>query len=617
MSRRRLLIQSALLYIALTVLLFAPNLPTMDSHIFNHPLGNGLKHTRNLWEGMESIAQLGYPTSQVTWTNFPDGGKLFTLEAGFQYLGMIFRPFFGVVTVHNLLYLLVIFLSAMAAMLLALEFTDDGPASVVAGAVFAFSSTAIAFPVISGVTETAFLFPLPLVTLWGLKSIYHTSWRNPVLAALLFLVQGLTCWSYGIGAAIILTLLFVLVALANIVPGLRTSRVLRSARLDRPLLGRMGIFVLVVLLAAIPLFIAAKSTVSGAAAIYERPVSVFPGFSTPPELNSAKVLLTVPSYFLPGAASMIEEGWLDLLFRSPYMGLIALALAALGIWKGVRGSRLLAGFAVLFMLLSFGPTIHLGSAQDSPGIRNVVYGIFWYVFPVFNVGRHGPDRYSILFQLFLAVVASAGLSVLLSRLKLAGQKRWLTGAFVALLVVLETLFVSPIPWPLPTADARPHEASLWLRDHGDPGGLLDLPAGHAHTLLFRGDIYLQQIYHQRPIAYNILSISQTVARNLFYNRVADGAFAPPIANGNQANCDHAAQLADAGFAYIVYRPRETPFRHEFVSRDLTTCFGPPEIIGDVWLFPLRNVRHGVELGPRQIFPDEPRMPQPMRIDDVD
>ena len=124
-----------LLYAALSVLLYSPHLETFSTHAIGHPAGNTGKEVRGMWVGMDSIAERGYVTSEIQSMNFPDGGKLFSLQQGGQWLGMLFRPFLNVIAIHNLLYLLNTLLAALAAFLLAREVTGHDSASVVAGAI--------------------------------------------------------------------------------------------------------------------------------------------------------------------------------------------------------------------------------------------------------------------------------------------------------------------------------------------------------------------------------------------------------------------------------------------------------------------------------------------------
>ncbi len=590
-------LQTIVLYTALTLLIFAPNLETFHTEAFGHYQGNGHKHVRGLWAGMESIAQNGYVSTEVTLINYPDFGKLFSLEQGFQWLGMLFKPFLNVVAIHNILYLLLTILAAYSAMLLATEFTKDRYAALLGGAVYGFAPTALAFPVVSGVTETAFLFPLPLVILFALRSIYRRSFWNPVWAALFFLLQGLTCWSYGIGAAVMLFILFAMVGLAGSGTWAKDNQLIRGARVDTQLIARIGVFILVMAAIAVPLFLAAKSTVSGSGAVYSRPVSIWPGWHTLRDMEDYTLRLTVANYFMPGREWLVVESWLDLLVYSPYAGMIALALAGIGFHQGTRGSRTLAGIALLFMVLSFGPYIALYPGKNPPTVTNIVYAIFWYVFPVFHVGRHSPDRFSVLFQLLLAILATSGFSVILRQLQVRANFKYLIGAGATILVLCETLFISPLPYPMPTTPSSPHNVSLWLKDHGDPGAVLDVPVYHPYTVMFRGDILMQQVYHQRPVPYNYLGVSKTVSRNPFYARVVDDHFDSGGRYVLGVTCDDAALLHEMGFAYVIYRPRLNPHRHSEVSYCLETCLGPPQPFDDVLLYALGNVRKGVVLAP--------------------
>ena len=604
MPEWRFKLQTLALYVGMALVLYGPNLSNFSTEALGYYQGNGHKHVRGLWAGMESIAKNGYVSSQVELINFPDRGQLFSLEQGSQWLGMLFRPFMNVVATHNMLYLLNTLLAAFAAMLLSREFTGSKGGAVIAGAVFGFAPTALGFPLFSGVTEGAYMFPFPLLLLFGLRSVYRKSYWNPVLAAFFLLLQGLTCWSYGIGAGVALFMIFLMLLVGRKQQWAQECRLLRGASLDWDLLIRIGIFALVLAAVALPLYFAAKSTVSGDGAVYSRPISLWPGFNTLTEKNITGLRLRLYHYLTPGRAGLVVESWLDLLVYAPYAGYIALALAVVSIQRGPRGSIALAIFAGIFIFLSLGPRIALTSAEDPPTIRNLIYAIFWYVFPIFHVSRHSPDRFSIAFQLILSMLAAGGLSFFLRSLNWSEHRQWLLGAGLALLVLAETLFVSPAPWPIPTSPSAPHEVSTWLRDHGDPGAVLDVPVYHPYTVMVRGDIFMQQVFHQRPIPYNYLDTSKTVTENSYYTRVVDDQFHFPNTHSIALSCAAAAELRDLGIAYVIYRPKLNPHRHAEVNYTLTTCLDPPQRFGDVLLYSLANVHVERELNPDTIKPDD-------------
>jgi len=589
----------------MALVFYAPNLPTFSTESIGHSQGNGHKHVRGLWAGMESIADKGYVSSEVELINYPDKGKLFSLEQGSQWMGMIFRPFMNVVSIHNILYILNTLLAAFAAMLLALEFTGSRAGGVIAGAIYGFAPTALAFPIFSGVTETAYIFPLPLLLLFVLRSIYRKSFWNPVLAAVFLLVQGLTCWSYGICAGVILVMLFLILLVGRGQPWVAESRLLRGARVDKALLFRIGVFVLVLAAVALPLFLAAKSTVSGSQAVYSRPVSLWPGFNTLYGRSMTGLRLTLYSYITPGRAGLVVESWLDLLIYAPYAGYIGLALAVVGVKWGPKGSWTLAIFAILFVFISLGPRIALTTAEDPPTVRNFIYAVFWYVFPVFHVGRHSPDRFSIAFQLMLSLIAAGGFAVLVRSLGLSENRRWLAAAGVTILIFVESVFVSPVPWPIATSPSAPHEVSLWLKENGDDGAVIDVPIYHPYTVMVRGDVFMQQVYHQRPIPYNYLDSAKSVSENGFYSRVVDEQFHHPKRASIALSCSSAADLQEMGFAYVIYRPKLNPHRNREVEYTLNRCFDPPQVFGDVHLYSFATVHPERELNATVLPPNDP------------
>ncbi len=590
---------SLLAYAALALLLYAPNLATLDTHLIGHHQSDAQRHARGLWFGMESIAEYGYVIDEVTLTNFPDGGRVFSLERGFQWMGMAFRPFLGVVAIYNILQILMTILGAYAAMLLAREFTGDDVAAWPAGAIFSFSATALVFPVVSGVAETAVHFLLPLTTLFALRSIYMKAPENAILAAVAFVLQALFCYTYGIALAIILVFLAGVLTFFHDRTRWRENRLIRGGRVDQHLLVRGALFVTIVALATFPLMDAASSASQAGVGVYTRPASVWPGFGQCFQVESGQVHLNLLSFVMPGEGWLVEEAWLDRLFRTGYIGLLALGLAGYGLFRGPRGSRSLGLLALLFLFLSLGPRIALGPGTDSWSVPNPVYALFWCVFPLFHMGRHGAARYVLIVQMVVAILAASGLSTLLGRRTWRPAWRWGLAAGIALLGLLETVAISPLPWPIPTTQATPESASLWLRNHGRPGAVLDVPVRHPGTDLLRGDILLQQIYHQRPVPYNVLTVSPSVAHNPFYLRLVH-EFVTPEDLHAAPTCEDAWRLRQMGFAYIIFNSRFRPERAEDLARCLETCLGPARPFGETFLYSLEQVHRERTLPPEPV-----------------
>lgn len=176
-----------------------------------------------------------------------------------------------------------------------------------------------------------------------------------------------------------------------------------------------------------------------------------------------------------------------------YVGYVALALAALGLWALLRGAGrarrsaqaqgwLWAAAGLLFWLLALGPHPRwLG--QDLP-----LWGPFALVsrLPFFSGNRY-PSRYGVMLLLCVAVLAAAGAAALLRR---ARPDRVRLGAtLLGVLFLLEHLAA-----PLPLSDLR--VPSLYTELAAQPGdfAVLELPTGwrNGARVLGRSDLLIMR-----------------------------------------------------------------------------------------------------------------------------
>jgi len=470
--------------------------------------------------------------------------------------------------------------------LLAREVTGDSAASLVAGMIYGFSPYVLSFPVGSGVAETSFLFPLPLIVLFGLRTITRDSWANPALTAGLLLLQGLAAWSYGIYGALFLfgvAISFVVTRVRG-----RDDSLFGEARLDRRLFLRVGFFVAILLIAATPFFLQVQGTVSGDDAMYQRHLNIFPGPGPKPTEEPALTSFAWVDFFTPGTAGRRADMYTDKLLYVAYMGFAALGLALAG-WRR-RGAATFAGLASLFFLFALGPLFFAGQARTFPAWTNPVYLVFYYAFPLFNATIHSVDRFAVPFQLALGVAAAVGLARFMKHVP-DRRQMWLGGA-VAALILIETLLISPAPWPVPASPAKPDLVALELATAPRDGAVLDLPPYHGGTGLFDGDIFFQQTVHGLPIPYNLEGVSPTVYDNPFYAHVeaillegitSHGIRRPPPVPA----CEGVARLAGLGFSWVVLRPeRLAPSARNRVVDLIESCLGEGRKVGSSVLYAL-------------------------------
>lgn len=236
----------------------------------------------------------------------------------------------------NLLLLLHLVLGAWSAFLLTWEVTRQREPALVAGVVYGFSPYVLSFSLGSGVSETAFLFPLPLLLLFALRTIRRPGWANPLITALLLLLQGFAAWSYGIYAGLFLTLLLVALLLDRacnrLAPGAFATDergLFGGVRLHRQLLARAAL-PLGAVAPALLLYVAISPTASGDGARYQRTLSPWP--AAPLSLEPRPLPPGMPlfnafswiDYLLPGARELHTLVFIDKLTCTAYAGYAAL-----------------------------------------------------------------------------------------------------------------------------------------------------------------------------------------------------------------------------------------------------------------------------------------------------
>ena len=158
-------------------------------------------------------------------------------------------------------------------------------------------------------------------------------------------------------------------------------------------------------------------------------------------------------------------------------------------------------------------------------------------------------------------------------------------------VFVEVIAISPGPWPLPMVQASAHPASLHIAKQSNGGAVIDLPFQRTGTeqAWFYGDIFLQQVTHQRPIPFQLEghgmeTASTPIADNRFFRNVSSGLiFGQPIGE----NCAGLDDLSTLGVSWIVWHPQKAPANIRVdVDRALLSCLGEPKVFGDRKVFTL-------------------------------
>ena len=241
-----------------------------------------------------------------------------------------------------------------------------------------------------------------------------------------------------------------------------------------------------------------------------------------PEIFSADLT----SYVVPNSVSSWGRFTTSLWSRWPgnntenacFAGFAVLALAIFAVVR-VRESRRWFGIALMFVLLSLGPVLHInGATRPIP----LLYGTLNQYVPFFNI-MGVPGRMDVMVELCLAVLASHALSRL-------GWRRVVVAAVVAV-IALERLV---LPYPTVHIDVPPFYAAL-ARDPS-PFGVLDVADNQAVPMYFA-------TIHGKPIVAGMVARLPLAAQRfidetpglpmLLYDRAAP---ATPASNERRCLC---------------------------------------------------------------------------------
>jgi hypothetical protein len=484
------------LYLAGFVALTWPRILDFGSRFFADE-GDGLANAWNLW-WVDRALTAGGPLLWTDHVHFPHGTTLagHTLALADAVLAIPLRRVVGPVVAFDTLVVLSFVLSGLAAYWLALDATKRCGPSLVAGALFAFSSYLFAHA--EGHLNLIALEGLPLFVLAFAKLLDAPSAGRAALAAAAFGLVALCELSYALHAAVAAAL--VLAARA------------RDVRWDRRVAIPGALFVVLALVAAAPI-----AWPLWRLAREERLVGVH---------TSADYSLDLASLVVPGGhwrfASLTEPFWSRLAANehetSVHLGLGVLALVAIG-WRAPREWRFLFLGA---LVLALGPRLHI-LGWEVPLVR-LPYRLLEGASSTLRISGM-PIRLVAVATLAAAVLAAYGLA----RLWDAGRRgRALAVALLALALV------EHLPRALPSTSPDVPPWVVALRSLPDGAVVDDVSRG--------GRLLYHQTIHGKKLAFGHLArIPRSVEEK-----------DEPLRRALEAG--DGAALARAGFRFVVVAP---------------------------------------------------------------
>jgi hypothetical protein len=436
------------LFTGLTVVITYP-LPLLMSRVL---AGGDIDNYLNPWADWWTHHVVTTPGQSLYYTDYlfyPDGVSL--IFHSFSHvntaISLILQPWIGQPAAHNVTIMLAYLLSAFGMYLLVEHLTASTAAGVVAGVVFAFNPYHIFESAHTHLVSTQWM---PLSLLFLVRWLQERKRWHVVVAVLFFLLNALTGWH--------LMTLFSLWLVAFATYYLAFER--RPPFWQR--VEGLAVFALLAGLSVLPF--------------------LWPLLSA--QLTASQSYMSVP--FEKGIPmdlrNLVLPPWIEPIRWAGYLGLVAVLLAGIGLWKGERKARMWWGSAVLFLLIAIGPhpQIHGETVETITLPWSLIF------IPLL---RH-PLRFHLLVMFGLAGAAGYGWTVVQNWLKRLG---WGT---LGLLGVLSLLVLDYSHWPFPTI--TPVVSPFYEQLAMEPGdfAIAPLPSGRQSA---KYHMYYQTIHGKQIV----------------------------------------------------------------------------------------------------------------------
>lgn len=484
---------AGLVYLAITLAAYHYIIPIFGDHILGQAHDN-LKYIWTLWWSNLALGDPGLSFYFSRSIFYPEGASLLYNDFSWYNLILSFglKPFLGYAAIYNLLILHSFVLAGLGAFALARHLTGNSLASLVAGAIYAFTPSHHAHAALH-MNISAIQF-LPWFALYLLKALPQGRWSQVWAAAAFLLLNALCDWYYLIFCLILMVMGYAYLAI-------REGRLLLGGVLAR--LGAMaGLTFLALSPWVVPMMLAAF-----------RDPGVYMGGHFDYVTDLAGLFIPTGFQWISGltpgflsAANWAYTG--NPVETASYLGLVNLGLVAYAARKlKGRVAPYLLGL-VCALLLAMGPLLHLWG-------RTLPVALPWLALVklpfVSNV--RNPGRFMVVAYLFLAVIAAFSLD---HYLRLRGQTR---GARLAV-CLLGLLILAEFHCPATRATAiglpRVYE---YLSQEAEPYGVLDLPGG---AQSYKHHYMLYATLHGRPIVQGALprQVGQSLKDRLEYGDLA-------------------------------------------------------------------------------------------------
>lgn len=364
------------------------------------------------------------------------------------------------VLAYNLMLLAGLALTALATYGLVFSWTRDRPAALVAGSLFAFSThTLTRLPHLQAIHA----YGLPLALLFADRLI-----RRPSAASALGLALSMALMVYTSGYLVVFAVFMIAVALV--------SQAFVWRRNARAVLAGFTLATVVAGVASLPVVLP-----------YRR-VAIEQGMVR--SVENVQQFSASPRGYLAATGRLHLATWSERFSGKSvdtfFPGILAILLAAAGVWHSLRTSGQRSRVAMLLCLGLLGFVLSLG-------LKTPLYGWLFAVFPPMQ-GLRAAARFGNLFLLAVAILAGLGFAALRQT---HPSRRWAAVAAVAV-VLLVNLEALRAPIELRRFDGVPRIYELLAQEAG-PVVLAEMPFYPGHAAFENAEYVLNSTAHWRPL----------------------------------------------------------------------------------------------------------------------
>ncbi len=543
-----------LFWLAVGMVVTWPASLSMGSVLIGHPDVDVWNHAWGYWFVPHAIANFELPFSTQL-IGLPAGGDLYFIDFLGAVLGTPLSWIFGPAVAYNGIMILRLALAGWAGQVLAETVLGRGPHCLVAG----FSLISLPFllcEMSNGISEVIAIHWIPWTLAAAHRAWFESSRQRWLQLGLLFGLTAAANFYYGLVTAMVLVVWGLVLALPLLRQGMRP-------RIDQFFDPARGACVALAVL--LPFWLAFQWSLHSANALIVRPKELAVGWILSHNAVDPR------TYFAPGTFQSVDlSTYGEAFVHTGYLRWTVIALAIVGVWRNPKTKPWLWA-ALVSLVFGLGPILYMGDWVKIGG-HAVSLPFYWAQLVLPDVAITHPLRLSIGGQVILGLLAAAGAAAL----------QWRSLALLAgLFIVMESLTVSPGPWPVPTSDAAIPSVYADIED----GPVLDLP-GSVGATMATSRYFWYQTQHGQPIPY-----SPNVRLDSCRDLEVQSAFTDPyLREGEHKVVEHPAKGPDLYQKALAKRYKAIVLHKDLEQRAqlksaytpvLNSVFGPPDVDGDI------------------------------------